>query len=101
MRSLSFSVFQMIAIRSASRHRLAVVRLVALPVEIPLADDVGRQSEPLRRLRQNLFDDQHPLRPAESAKRGLRRLVRAAHAPGHLDGRQLVRVVDSETASAT
>ena len=82
--------------RAGVVDRLAVVRRVAVAIEVALADDVGRQRQPLRRLRQDVFDDEHRLRSAEAAERRLRRLVRAADAARHLDRRQLVGVVAVE-----
>ena len=72
---------------------LPVMRGLPDAVEVALADDVRRDRQALRRLRQDVFDGDHRLRTAETAERGLRRLVRAADAAGRFDVGQVVRVV--------
>ena len=74
--------------------RRAVVGRVARPVEVALAHDLCRQPELLRCLGEDLFDHQHSLRPAKSAKRRLRRLVGAADSAGDFKRRDLVGIVD-------
>src|SRR6185503_16748783 len=62
--------------------RLPVMRGVPVAVEIPLADRLGADRQPLRGLREDVLDGDHRLGPAEAAEGGLRRLVRAADAAG-------------------
>ncbi len=69
------------------------MRGVALAVEIALADDVGGNRQPLGGLRHDVLDRDHRLRTAESAKRRLRCLVRAADTTGRFDVGQVVRFV--------
>jgi hypothetical protein len=74
-------------------HQLAVMRPVPFSIEVAFPDKGRRQREPPRSLSQDLLDNDHRLRSAESAKRRLRRLVRAAHTTRRLHGRQVIGVV--------
>ena len=56
-------------------HRLAVRRGLAVGVEVAAAQLVGRDAEQRRAPAEDVLDHQHPLRAAEAAERGLRRLV--------------------------
>jgi len=75
---------------------LPVMGGLALAVEIALADLVRADRQPLRGLREDVLDRHHRLRPAEAAERGLRGLVRPAHAAGRLEVRHEVGVVAVE-----
>src|SRR6185503_16577667 len=72
---------------------LAVMRRLPFAIEVPLADNVSRNGQPLRGLREDVLDCHHRLWTAEAAERGLGRLVRAADAAGGFDVGQVVRVV--------
>src|SRR5439155_9255658 len=60
-------------------HRLAVMRSVTFAIEVALAHHIGRESQLAGNTIEDLLDDQHALRPAETAKRRLRCLVRFAN----------------------
>ena len=87
---------QMVWIRAASFTGCPVVRGLAFAIEIALADHFRREPERPRRAVENFLDDQHPLRPAKSAKGRLRGLVRAADETRDLDRRQEIRIVEVE-----
>ena len=60
-------------------NQLAVVRrhrVAFAAVQVALANDFGKQPQVARHAIEHLFDDQHALRPAEAAKRGVRHDVR-------------------------
>ncbi len=52
-------------------HRLAVMRNVALAIEVAFAHHIRRQPQPARCLIHDVFNHQHPLRAAESPERRL------------------------------
>ena len=83
-----------------SPHRLAVVRRVALAVEVARADDVRRQIERPRDAIEDLLDHEHALRAAEAAEGGVRDVVRAADAADHVHVRHEVAVVEVEHRAA-
>src|SRR5262249_12824859 len=60
-------------------HELPVVGAVALAIEVSLADQFRRKRERSRNAIKHVFDDQHSLRTAKAAERGLRGLVRATN----------------------
>src|SRR6185436_5781356 len=72
---------------------LAVMRAIAFAIEVALANHVGGKPEALRGDREDLFDRDHGLRTTEAPERGLRGLVRPAHAPAYLDRRQVIGIV--------
>ena len=74
-------------------HRLAVMRLVTLAIEVPFSNHVCGQVQRLCGARENLFDHEHALRPAKTPECGLRGLVGSAHASGHVNRRQFICVV--------
>ena len=98
---VSFSCRQMMLDAAGVFHRLAVVRGVAFAIEVALAHHFRRQAKRARDAVENLFDHQHALRSAESAKGGLRRLVRAADAAGQRRPPADSRRCRSGTARAT
>src|SRR5438067_1732562 len=64
---------------------LAVVRLVAVFVEVPLSHRLGRQIERARDAIDRVLDDDHALRSAETAERGVRDAVRLRDATFDVD----------------
>ena len=74
--------------------RLAVRRGLALAVEVAPAQLVRRESEQWCAATEDVLDHDHPLRAAEPAERGLRRLVRLRDPAVDPDVRDPVRVVD-------
>ncbi len=77
-------------------HRLAVVRGLPFPVEVPFAHHLGSKSQPPRSLVEHAFDHHHPLRTAETPERGLRRLIRPAYEARHVDRGQVVAIIHVE-----
>ena len=65
-------------------------------IEIPFAHKLGRQSKLPRDAVENLFNRQHPLRPAKTAEGGIGRQISFGDLPAKLDRWDIVRIVEME-----
>jgi hypothetical protein len=75
---------------------LPVVRGVGFAdaaVEISFANFLGRFAQPPRDSINNFLDDQHALRPSETAEGGVRSEIRLCHAPGEFHGRDIIGII--------
>ena len=101
-RSIGRARSQIVRSRSACRHRLPVRRGLPGLVEVALAQRRRVDAERGRDPAEDVLDDEHALRPAEAAERGLRRLVRLRDPPVRRAVRDPVGVVDvAERAAET
>ena len=78
---------------------LVVVRAVGLAravIKVALAHDLRRQAELARDAVDDLLDDDHALRPAETAERRVRRYVGLSHPAAEIHRRDVVGVVEVE-----